>query len=98
VRVLADQVKAAEGAPAPLAQDLDRLATRIETLARAANALTAAALESVRTSLSKIIEDLQPGGRLGALVVEETATQLRTEPAVADQLLLYWSFHPQAGR
>lgn len=98
VRVLADQVKAAEGAPAQLAQDLDRLATRIETLARASNPPSSAAIKSVRASLAKTMDDLKPGGRLGTSIAEETATQLRTELTVADQLLVYWSFHPKAGK
>lgn len=96
VRVLAEQVKAAEGSPEQLAQDLDRLATRIETLARAANPPSAATISSVRANLAKVVDDLKPAGRLGILVAPQTATQLYTELNVADQLLAYWSFHPKA--
>ncbi|MBE3576193.1 MAG: family 10 glycosylhydrolase [Limnochordales bacterium] len=98
VRALADQVKAAEGAPAPLVQDFDHLATRIEKLAEAPSPPTPAEIDSIRSSLTRTIEDLQPGGRLGRLIAEETAAELRTELTVADQILLYWSFHPGASK
>lgn len=98
LRSLAETVAGSEGAPDQLAANLETLASRIDSQARAASLPTAAGINFTRSSLTKVVNDLKPTGKWAPLMTEETANRLLTELSVVDQLLVYWSYHPKAGR
>lgn len=101
LRVLADTLKeavAVDPAVKALADDLDRLAAKVEGLARSEGPLSTAPVEAIRQALAGVREELKATGRYGAVLSDESRQAIQVELLVADQLLCYWMAHPATGR